>query len=94
MPTAAQIKAAKEQREAQKAMSDAAIQQAEVMRKAQKDMVDAAVERERLRLDQTELALDAAEKEQRLDQARREAERQFQMNLLSMLQGPQGGGES
>ena len=89
-----QIKAAKEQREAQKAMSDAAIQQAEVMRKAQKDMVDAAVERERLRLDQTELALDAAEKEQRLDQARREAERQFQMNLLSMLQGPQGGGES
>jgi hypothetical protein len=88
------IKAAKEQREAQKAMSDAAIQQAEVMRKAQKDMVDAAVERERLRLDQTELALDAAEKEQRLDQARQEAERQFQMNLLSMLQGPQGGGES
>lgn len=89
-----QIKAAKEQREAQKAMSDAAIQQAEVMRKAQKDMVDAAVERERLRLDQTELALDAAEREQRLDQARQEAERQFQMNLLSMLQGPQGGGES
>ena len=89
-----QIKAAKEQREAQKAMSDAAIQQAEIMRKAQKDMVDAAVERERLRLDQTELALDAAEREQRLDQARREAERQFQMNLLSMLQGPQGGGES
>ena len=89
-----QIKAAKEQREAQKAMSDAAIQQAEVMRKAQKDMVDAAVERERLRLDQTELALDAAEKEQRLDQARRQAEQQFQMNLLSMLQGPQGGGEN
>lgn len=79
------IKEAEQQRKAQKDMSDAAIQQGELMRKAQKDMVDAAVAAEQLRIDQTEVAIDAAEKEQRLAQARRDAERQFQTNLMNML---------
>jgi hypothetical protein len=85
------IKEAEQQRKSQKDMADSALEQGELMRKAQKDRVDAAVERERLKIEQTELAIDAAEKDQRLAQVRREAERQFQMDMLNALRAPQGG---
>lgn len=87
-----QIKAQEAQRKAQKDVADLQLRAAEQQRKAQKDQTDAALEAQKLQIDQTELAVEAQKDGIKLKQARQQADREFEMEVMREMQNRQNQG--